>query len=97
MAKLFDDDKYFVDMKLTTAPGESDVFDLFWCSSEKACDFLLFPCLPIEVVVEAFANLTSGFPNKTVPSSELQKFLQTYFEEPGKEFEQWNPPDWHSK
>ncbi|XP_051726389.1 trehalase [Ctenopharyngodon idella] len=70
MAKLFDDDKYFVDMKLTTAP---------------------------EVVVEAFANLTSGFPNKTVPSSELQKFLQTYFEEPGKEFEQWNPPDWHSK
>uniref|UniRef100_A0A8C2F2H5 Trehalase n=1 Tax=Cyprinus carpio TaxID=7962 RepID=A0A8C2F2H5_CYPCA len=55
MAKLFDDDKYFVDMKLTTAP---------------------------EVVVEAFANLSSGFPNKTVPSSELRKFLQTYFEEP---------------
>uniref|UniRef100_A0A8C2BEU9 Trehalase n=1 Tax=Cyprinus carpio TaxID=7962 RepID=A0A8C2BEU9_CYPCA len=70
MAKLFDDDKYFVDMKLTTAP---------------------------EVVVEAFANLSSGFPNKTVPSSELRKFLQTYFEEPGKEFEQWTPPDWHSK
>lgn len=29
MAKLFDDDKYFVDMKLTTAPGESNTFDLF--------------------------------------------------------------------
>lgn len=35
MAKQFVDDKYFVDMKLTTAPGKSSVFDLFWCPSEK--------------------------------------------------------------
>lgn len=35
MAKLFDDDKYFVDMKLTAAPGETSMFDLFWCPSEK--------------------------------------------------------------
>ncbi|XP_055030831.2 trehalase [Misgurnus anguillicaudatus] len=69
MARLFDDDKYFVDMKLTANP---------------------------EVVVEAFANLTSGFPNKIVPSSELQKFLNVYFEEPGKEFEIWTPTDWHA-
>lgn len=69
MARLFDDDKYFVDMKLTANP---------------------------EVVVEAFANLTSGFPNKIVPSSELQKFLNVYFEEPGKEFEIWTPSDWHA-
>uniref|UniRef100_A0A673L1T3 Alpha,alpha-trehalose glucohydrolase n=1 Tax=Sinocyclocheilus rhinocerous TaxID=307959 RepID=A0A673L1T3_9TELE len=67
---------------------------------QMACDFLfsLFcSCFPVEVIVKAFANLSSGFPNKTVPSSELQKFLQTYFEEPGKEFEQWSPPDWHSE
>ncbi|XP_056334954.1 trehalase [Danio aesculapii] len=70
MAKLFDDDKYFVDMKLTTAP---------------------------EVVLEAFANLSSEFPDKAVPSSEIKTFLQTYFEEPGNEFEQWTPSDWHSK
>ncbi|XP_051579738.1 trehalase-like isoform X2 [Myxocyprinus asiaticus] len=69
MAKLFDDNKYFVDMKLTAAP---------------------------EVVGEAFANLTSGFPNRTVSSSELMKFLKKYFEEPGKEFEMWTPTDWHS-
>lgn len=47
--------------------------------------------------MEAFENLTSGFPNKTLPSPELLKFLNVYFEEPGKEFEVWTPPDWHSK
>lgn len=70
MAKLFDDDKYFVDMTLTTAP---------------------------EVVLEAFTNLSSVFPDKAVPSLELKKFLQTYFKEPGNEFERWTPTDWHSK
>ncbi|XP_030621075.1 trehalase [Chanos chanos] len=66
-AKLFNDDKHFVDMKLTAAP---------------------------EVVLGAFQNLTSKFPDGVVPRTELQEFLSTFFEEPGKEFEPWVPPDW---
>ncbi|XP_071397092.1 trehalase [Centroberyx affinis] len=69
-AKLFDDDKYFVDMKLRATP---------------------------DVVLSAFRNLSNESPNATVPSSKLLEFLSTYFEEPGKEFESWTPPDWHDK
>ncbi|XP_061073593.1 trehalase [Conger conger] len=70
MAKLFDDDKYFVDMKLKVAPG---------------------------VVLSAFWNLTSGTPGGTLNPSQIREFLASFFEEPGKEFEPWTPPDWHNK
>ncbi|KAJ8280272.1 hypothetical protein GJAV_G00052590 [Gymnothorax javanicus] len=69
-AKLFDDDKYFVDMKLKVAPDE---------------------------VMSAFKNLTLGSTNGTLKPSQIQGFLDSFFEEPGKEFEQWTPPDWHDK
>uniref|UniRef100_A0A673X7J0 Trehalase n=1 Tax=Salmo trutta TaxID=8032 RepID=A0A673X7J0_SALTR len=69
MAKLFDDDKYFVDMKLKSAP---------------------------DIILTAFHNLTHGDPN-SVPPAVLRDFLHKYFEEPGKEFEPWSPPDWHDK
>ncbi|KAG7471160.1 hypothetical protein MATL_G00121430 [Megalops atlanticus] len=69
-AKLFDDDKYFVDMKLKATPDE---------------------------VLAAFQNLTSSSPDNNLKPSELREFLNTFFEEPGKEFEQWTPPDWHDK
>lgn len=61
-AKLFDDDKYFVDMKLKRSP---------------------------DVVLSEFQKL----PNMS--STTLQKFLDTYFDEPGTEFETWTPSDWH--
>ncbi|XP_076002067.1 trehalase [Genypterus blacodes] len=69
-AKLFDDDKHFVDMKLRASP---------------------------DVVLSAFHNLTNNWPNTTVPPSELQHFLRTYFDELGTEFGSWTPPDWHEK
>ncbi|KAJ7990155.1 hypothetical protein DPEC_G00297390 [Dallia pectoralis] len=69
-AKLFDDDKHFVDMKLRSDP---------------------------DVVLSAFNNLSRGFPNAVVSPSILRDFLSTYFEEPGKEFLPWSPPDWHDK
>ncbi|XP_062329245.1 trehalase [Osmerus eperlanus] len=70
MAKLFDDDKYFVDMKMRVSP---------------------------DIVLLAFHNLTQKAPNMTVVPTKLREFLKMYFEEPGKEFEPWNPPDWHGK
>lgn len=69
-AKLFHDDKYFVDMKLKAHP---------------------------DVVLSAFHNLSSEFPNGTVPAENLRLFLSQYFEEPGSEFESWTPPDWHER
>ncbi|XP_013871324.1 trehalase [Austrofundulus limnaeus] len=69
-AKLFDDDKYFVDMKLRSAPGN---------------------------VLSAFQNLSSAFPNGTVPPEELREFLNANFENPGTEFEPWMPSDWQDK
>uniref|UniRef100_A0A3Q1BSL5 Trehalase n=1 Tax=Amphiprion ocellaris TaxID=80972 RepID=A0A3Q1BSL5_AMPOC len=69
-AKLFDDDKYFVDMKLRAAP---------------------------DVVLSAFHNLSSKFPNNNVPPADLREFLNEHFEKPGTEFESWTPPDWHDK
>ncbi|XP_052370194.1 trehalase isoform X2 [Oncorhynchus keta] len=68
-AKLFDDDKHFVDMKLKSAP---------------------------DIILTAFHNLTHGDPN-AVPPAVLRDFLHTYFDEPGKEFAPWSPPDWHDK
>ncbi|KAL4647709.1 trehalase [Arapaima gigas] len=67
MAKLYDDDKYFVDMKLREVP---------------------------DVVLEAFRNLTSLSPERTLNSSQLQEFLNKYFESPEIEFEPWTPLDW---
>ncbi|KAM4627630.1 trehalase [Polymixia lowei] len=69
-AKLFDDDKYFVDMKLRATP---------------------------DLVLSAFQNLSNESWNTTIPSPKLRAFLSMYFEEPGKEFEPWTPPDWHDK
>ncbi|XP_012990982.2 trehalase isoform X2 [Esox lucius] len=69
-AKLFDDDKHFVDMKLKSNP---------------------------DIVLSSFNNLTHGAPNMTVPPSRLREFLSAHFEEPGKEFLSWSPPDWHDK
>ncbi|KAM9318761.1 trehalase [Pholidichthys leucotaenia] len=69
-AKLFNDDKYFVDMKLKAAP---------------------------DVVLLAFRNLSSKWPNATVPPVNLQEFVEAHFDEPGTEFEQWIPADWHDK
>uniref|UniRef100_A0A8K9X7P2 Trehalase n=1 Tax=Oncorhynchus mykiss TaxID=8022 RepID=A0A8K9X7P2_ONCMY len=66
-AKLFDDDKHFVDMKLKSAP---------------------------DIILTAFHNLTHGDPN-SVPPAVLRDFLHKYFDEPGKEFAPWSPPDWH--
>ncbi|CAN9510944.1 unnamed protein product [Ophioblennius macclurei] len=66
-AKFFNDDKYFVDMKLKEPP---------------------------DVVLSAFRNLSGGFPDGVVPSDELRAFLGAYFDEPGKEFEDWTPSDW---
>ncbi|XP_053479284.1 trehalase isoform X2 [Ictalurus furcatus] len=70
MAKLFGDNKAFVDMKLTAAP---------------------------DIVLGAFSNLTQRFRYGTVPPSDLRVFVNTYFVNSGKEFEQWSPPDWHDK
>uniref|UniRef100_A0AAX7SZB2 Trehalase n=1 Tax=Astatotilapia calliptera TaxID=8154 RepID=A0AAX7SZB2_ASTCA len=69
-AKLFDDDKHFVDMKLRSAPDD---------------------------VLSAFRNLSSKFPNTTIPPVKLEEFLNTSFDQPGTEFESWAPPDWHEK
>uniref|UniRef100_A0A3Q1H841 Trehalase n=1 Tax=Acanthochromis polyacanthus TaxID=80966 RepID=A0A3Q1H841_9TELE len=69
-AKLFDDDKYFVDMKLRAAP---------------------------DVVLAAFHNLSSKFPNNNVPPDDLREFLNEHFDKPGTEFETWTPPDWRDK
>uniref|UniRef100_A0AAZ3RTS1 Trehalase n=1 Tax=Oncorhynchus tshawytscha TaxID=74940 RepID=A0AAZ3RTS1_ONCTS len=68
-AKLFDDDKHFVDMKLKSAP---------------------------DIILTAFHNLTHGDLN-SVPPAVLRDFLHKYFDEPGKEFAPWSPPDWHDK
>ncbi|GAA6099605.1 trehalase, partial [Tachysurus ichikawai] len=70
LAKLFDDNKAFVDMKLIAAP---------------------------DIVLDAFSTLIQKFPNGTIPPSDLQVFVNTYFENSGKEFETWSPPDWHDK
>uniref|UniRef100_A0A8C6S4N1 Trehalase n=1 Tax=Neogobius melanostomus TaxID=47308 RepID=A0A8C6S4N1_9GOBI len=67
-AKLYDDDKYFVDMKLKVQP---------------------------DIILSAFQNLSSESP--TVSVEKLQEFVNMYFEKPGTEWEQWTPPDWHSK
>ncbi|KAM6932787.1 LOW QUALITY PROTEIN: trehalase [Lycodopsis pacificus] len=98
-AKLFDDDKYFVDMKLKEAPGKSsqkimslgfhDISSLRGCSCCSPCRLQMF-CL-------SFRNLSNDSPNITVPPAKLQQFLRAYFEEPGTEFESWTPPDWHNK
>ncbi|XP_006642243.2 trehalase [Lepisosteus oculatus] len=70
LARLFDDDKHFVDMKLKEPP---------------------------ERVLQSFWNLTSRVPGGNLPASQLRKFLEDFFEEPGTEFEPWTPADWHSK
>ncbi|XP_051895879.1 trehalase [Pristis pectinata] len=67
MARLFDDDKYFVDMKLQMNP---------------------------DVVWEAFKNLTTASPARNLTKHQLNNFVQTYFEDPGQEFEKWTPEDW---
>ncbi|KAM9801217.1 trehalase [Neosynchiropus ocellatus] len=69
-AKLYDDDKYFVDMKLKIPPA---------------------------AVLDSFRELSSKFPNHTVPPSELQVFLDQNFEPAGSEFEPWTPQDWRER
>ncbi|XP_053728194.1 trehalase [Synchiropus splendidus] len=69
-AKLYDDDKYFVDMKLKFPPA---------------------------VVISNFEKLSSEFPNRTLPQSQLKVFLDQNFEPAGMEFEPWTPQDWHEK
>lgn len=99
MAKLFDDNKAYVDMKLTAVPGESTAllwwfaFDICSLSAYLTVDFSLH----VDIVLDAFSNLTQRFPNETVPPSDLQVFVNTYFANSGKEFEPWSPPDWHAK
>lgn len=102
-AKLFDDNKAFVDMKLTSAPGEDNYYLSFalqlltrlsvafsFCSSHCWISIA-------EVVLDAFSNLTQKFPDKTVPPSDLRVFVNTYFSGNGTEFEPWTPSDWHEK
>lgn len=103
-AKLFDDDKHFVDMKLKKSPGKSNhppPSFLFWL---PVCDRLP-PVLPLhphhtpiffsDVVLSAFRNLSHDSPSTTVPREKLQEFLSMFFEKPETEFESWTPPDWH--
>lgn len=106
-AKLFDDDKHFVDMKLKKSPGKSKLSNLspsffFFFFKLPACDSF-HPVLPLhtpmsfpaDVVLSAFRELTHESPNTTVPRDKLQEFLSMYFEKPETEFESWTPPDWH--
>ena len=100
-AKLFNDDKYFVDMKLKETPGKLKGSKSFYLYSWVQCvnPLFLFPPLffPADVVLSAFHNLSQEHPNTTLPPGKLQEFLTTYFEAPGTEFESWTPPDWHDK
>lgn len=63
----------------------------------ESCAFLRCFSLPADDVLSAFRNLSSKFPNTTVPPVKLQEFLNTSFDQPGTEFESWAPPDWHEK
>lgn len=96
-AKLFDDDKYFVDMKLKSAPGEHKVIKHFTSVTRRHPPAVLTFSLSAEVVLSAFQNLSNAFPNGTVPPMKLQEFLDANFEKPGTEFESWTPPDWKDK
>uniref|UniRef100_A0A3B5LGQ9 Trehalase n=1 Tax=Xiphophorus couchianus TaxID=32473 RepID=A0A3B5LGQ9_9TELE len=69
-AKLFNDDKHFVDMKLKSPPGE---------------------------VLAAFQTLLNEWPNSSIPTKELQEFLEANFDKPGTEFETWTLTDWQEK
>ncbi|KAM4651788.1 trehalase [Discoglossus pictus] len=67
LAKLFDDDKHFVDMELRDTPAR---------------------------VLKKFQTMAAGFPGG-VPRDKISEFVKTSFYPPGREFENWSPPDWH--
>ena len=67
MARLFDDSKYFVDMKLKNPPSETE---------NKFKDLLV--------------------KTKDSPSnSDLKKFVEENFVEPGSDLDSWTPEDWN--
>ncbi|KAM5131901.1 trehalase [Mantella aurantiaca] len=68
MAKIFEDDKHFVDMSLRDTPVK---------------------------VMKKFKSLYLSPPSGEVDRDKLIAFLNTSFNQPGTELEQWNPPDWH--
>ena len=45
---------------------------------------------------EVLANFTALYDatNGNISSDEMKRFVERYFDEPGKEFEDWNPNDW---
>lgn len=101
-AKLFDDDKYFVDMKLLASPGKFFFFFLKSSQTPKLtvfCTLLILNCFILDIVLQAFNNLTSDLEvkNQTINSTILNDFLKKFFDDPGKEFEAWTPLDWHEK
>lgn len=90
LAKLFDDDKHFVDMSMRQPPRELHV--CFLLLEPPSCLAFPPPCLPADVVQTAFYNLPTDS-----SAAELREFLDAYFDKPGSEFESWTPLDWHEK
>lgn len=56
---------------------------------------LLSLSIPADVILSAFHNLSTAYPNTTIPRGKLYDFLHLYYEEP--KAESCNPPDWHSR
>ncbi|XP_040181405.1 trehalase isoform X2 [Rana temporaria] len=68
MAKIFEDDKHFVDMSLRDSPNK---------------------------IHKKFQSLLLTPPSGLVDREKLITFLNTSFNHPGTELEQWDPPDWN--
>ncbi|XP_075695034.1 trehalase [Rhinoderma darwinii] len=68
LAKIFSDDKHFVDMGLLDNPDK---------------------------IRTTFLDLLNSSTSGIVDQKKLIQFLNTSFTQPGKEFEEWDPLDWH--
>ncbi|KAJ8983512.1 hypothetical protein NQ317_012003 [Molorchus minor] len=67
MAKIYEDSKTFVDMKMKYSPNET---------------------------MKLFNNFMKNFTEKKPSRTEVEGFVNEYFEPAGQEFEEWNPDDW---
>lgn len=70
-------------------------FDISMLSAYLTVDLFIY--LSVDIVLDAFSNLTQKFPNRTVSPSDLRVFVNMYFENSEEQFEPWSPPDWHDK
>ncbi|KAJ8927243.1 hypothetical protein NQ314_020323 [Rhamnusium bicolor] len=67
MAKIYEDSKTFVDMKMKYLPNET---------------------------MNHFNNFMKNFPQRRPNRTEVEVFVNEYFEPAGQEFEDWDPQDW---